>query len=412
MERTRVLHIITEMERGGAQLFTLFTVENLDHDRFDPYLLSNPRGILNGDAQKTLRERFLTVTSLVRPLSPLDDLKALFQIRNMVRRLNPEIVHTHSSKAGILGRWAAKLSAREVKLVHTVHGFAFSPFHGRFSNTVYKTLERLTAPITDLFLFVTDEDRKEAERLGLLKRSSWAIVRSIVGVERFRQAASRRKELREKMGIPLSTPVIGGLFPFKPQKDPLGFIEIANLVHQRLPQALFLVGGDGVLRREMERLIEELGLREWVRLWVGRRGRKSSFPSATPFSSPLSGRGFPRFLFRPWRVTPFPSPQASTERRNSFVKEGTAFSSLPGTTGRGPARFSNPSRTRPSERSFPRRRRRLWRASIPLRWSLSRRDSTKSFWKGVDNHLPLLYRKRWLRRVSPSLKGGIPFPNT
>ncbi|HPT00926.1 MAG TPA: glycosyltransferase [Candidatus Aminicenantes bacterium] len=321
MERTRVLHIITEMERGGAQLFTLFTVENLDNDRFDPYLLSNPRGILNGDAQKTLRERFLTVPSLVRPLSPLDDLKALFQIRNMVRSLNPEIVHTHSSKAGILGRWAAKLSAREVKLVHTVHGFAFSPFHGRFSNTVYKTLERLTAPITDLFLFVTDEDRKEAERLGLLKRSSWAIVRSIVGVERFRQAASRRKELREKMGIPLSTPVIGGLFPFKPQKDPLGFIEIANLVHQRLPQALFLVGGDGVLRREMERLIEELGLREWVRLLGWQERAEEFLPLCDTLLLPSLWEGLPQVLVQAMACNTIPVA-SSVNGTKELLREG------------------------------------------------------------------------------------------
>ena len=321
MERTRVLHIITEMERGGAQLFTLFTVENLDHDRFDPYLLSNPRGILNRDAQKTLRERFLTVPSLVRPLSPLDDLKALFQIRNMVRRLNPEIVHTHSSKAGILGRWAAKLSAREVKLVHTVHGFAFSPFHGRFSNTVYKTLERLTAPITDLFLFVTDEDRKEAERLGLLKRSSWAIVRSIVGVERFRQAASRRKELREKMGISLSTPVIGGLFPFKPQKDPLGFIEIANLVHQRLPQALFLVGGDGVLRREMERLIEELGLREWVRLLGWQERAEEFLPLCDTLLLPSLWEGLPQVLVQAMACNTIPVA-SSVNGTKELLREG------------------------------------------------------------------------------------------
>ena len=321
MERTRVLHIITEMERGGAQLFTLFTVENLDHDRFDPYLLSNPRGILNGDAQKTLRERFLTVPSLVRPLSPLDDLKALFQIRNIVRRLNPEIVHTHSSKAGILGRWAAKLSAREVKLVHTVHGFAFSPFHGRFSNNVYKTLERLTAPITDLFLFVTDEDRKEAERLGLLKRSSWAIVRSIVGVERFRQAASRRKELREKMGIPLSTPVIGGLFPFKPQKDPLGFIEIANLVHQRLPQALFLVGGDGVLRREMERLIEEYGLREWVRLLGWQERAEEFLPLCDTLLLPSLWEGLPQVLVQAMACNTIPVA-SSVNGTKELLREG------------------------------------------------------------------------------------------
>ncbi len=321
MERTRVLHIITEMERGGAQLFTLFTVENLDHDRFDPYLLSNPRGILNGDAQKTLRERFLTVPSLVRPLSPLDDLKALFQIRNMVRSLNPEIVHTHSSKAGILGRWAAKLSAREVKLVHTVHGFAFSPFHGRFSNNVYKTLERLTAPITDLFLFVTDEDRKEAERLGLLKRSSWTIVRSIVGVERFRQAASRRKELREKMGISLSTPVIGGLFPFKPQKDPLGFIEIANLVHQRLPQALFLVGGDGVLRREMERLIEELGLREWVRLLGWQERAEEFLPLCDTLLLPSLWEGLPQVLVQAMACNTIPVA-SSVNGTKELLREG------------------------------------------------------------------------------------------
>ena len=328
MKRARVLHIITEMERGGAQLFTLFTVENLDPLRFDPYLLSNPRGVLNGEAREALRERFLTVPSLVRPLSPLGDIGALLQILNLIRRLNPEIVHTHSSKAGVLGRWAAKLSGREVKLVHTVHGFAFSPFHGRFSNTVYKTLERLTAPLTDLFLFVTDEDRKEAERLGLLKRSSWTIVRSIVGVERFRQAAARREGLREKMGIPLSTPVVGGLFPFKPQKDPLGFIEIANLVHQRLPQALFLVGGDGVLRKEMEGLIEGYNLREWVHLLGWQERAEEFLPLCDALLLPSLWEGLPQVLVQAMacNVIPVASSVNGTKELLRDGRNGLLFS--------------------------------------------------------------------------------------
>ena len=123
--KTRVCHIITMLELGGAQQNTLYTVANLDPARFDPLLVSGSEGLLVEDARAAgVRAHF--VGSLKRDVSPMQDLAALAALTRLLRSERPDIVHTHSSKAGILGRWAASL-AGVPHIVHSIHGFGFNP---------------------------------------------------------------------------------------------------------------------------------------------------------------------------------------------------------------------------------------------------------------------------------------------
>ena len=127
-----VAHVITKLELGGAQLNTLHTVEHLDPTRFDALLLSGPGGVLKSRLSGT--GRFFEVPALGREVRLGRDIQALLQLLRFFRRLRPQIVHTHSSKAGILGRAAARL-ARVPVVVHTIHGFSFSRF-SRFSSAI------------------------------------------------------------------------------------------------------------------------------------------------------------------------------------------------------------------------------------------------------------------------------------
>ena len=102
-----VAHVITKLELGGAQQNTLFTVSHLDQTRYRPVLITGEPGILDAEARALPGVHFHQVPSLVRRIRPIEDISALLALTRLLARLRPKIVHTHSSKAGILGRWAA-----------------------------------------------------------------------------------------------------------------------------------------------------------------------------------------------------------------------------------------------------------------------------------------------------------------
>ena len=144
--KARVCHIITKLELGGAQQNTLYTVTHLDPARFEPILVTGREGILVEEARDSgLRAHF--VGSLDRDVSPVRDLVALAELTRLLRRERPDIVHTHSSKAGILGRWAATL-AGVPHIVHSIHGYGFNPGQPRLVREVYVAIERLTGRLT------------------------------------------------------------------------------------------------------------------------------------------------------------------------------------------------------------------------------------------------------------------------
>ena len=269
MDKTTVVHIITKLELGGAQQNTLFTVAHLDRDVYKPVLISGTEGILVEEAKQLTDVNVHFLSDLVREIKPLKDLRALIKIRRILKKIQTEvkrskvIVHTHSSKAGILGRWGARLAGIRL-IVHSVHGFSFNDYQPSLVRAFYILLERITAPITTVFVTVSGADREEGIRRGIFKKNDVTLIRSGIDIKQFCDLPNDRISLRGKLGLDQDTPVIAMVACFKPQKAPLDFVRVAKKVLDERSDALFYLVGDGELRPQLEKLIEELNLRDKV----------------------------------------------------------------------------------------------------------------------------------------------------
>lgn len=275
--RIVVAHIITKLELGGAQLNTLHTVEHLDLARFDAYLLCGPGGVLKSRLAET--ERFFEIPALGREIRPGRDIQALLQLLRLFKRFRPQVVHTHSSKAGILGRLAARLAHVPV-VVHTVHGFSFSPQQPFFQRHLYRLVERACRPLTDHFIFVSRSDMEQALRLKLVDppcpdaaapsrsdatRNGFSLIRSGFPLEKFRAAADAAA-VRAKYDLSPGCFVCGTIAPFKPQKGLLRLVDVAARVIASNPEVFFFIAGDGEQRPQLEAELRRRGIAANFRL--------------------------------------------------------------------------------------------------------------------------------------------------
>lgn len=261
-QRIRVVHIITKLELGGAQLNTLYTVDNLDRSSFDPHLLSGGGGILTRRIQG--QPHFTIIGNLIRPIRPWHDFRAFFQIRNELKKIQPQVVHTHSSKAGIIGRTAA-FSLKTPVIVHSVHGFSFSRFHGFWKRLFFKTAEKIASRFTDHFVFVSREDLETAKTMKWVN-SNYSLIRSGFPLEDFLTPRRFNTSLRKKFKIKTGDFVCGTMAPFKPQKGLHQLVETASLVLKKNRDVIFFVAGDGALRGQIEREIKRRQIDHHFRL--------------------------------------------------------------------------------------------------------------------------------------------------
>lgn len=256
-----VVHIITKMELGGAQRNTLYTVQHLDPQLFRVYLLTGPGGELLDEARACPGWRL--IPDMVRSVSPRRDFAALLQIRREIRRIMadapagaPVIVHTHSSKAGILGRWAAWLAGVRI-IVHSVHGFGFHDYQRRPVRLLYQVLERISARITTRFIVVSEANLRTGEAAGIFSNHDAVLIRSGIDIDAFAHPPADPQAVRRELGIWPDVPLITMVACFKPQKAPLDFVRACAVVHRRHPEACFLLAGDGELRAPIEAAVAE-----------------------------------------------------------------------------------------------------------------------------------------------------------
>ncbi len=268
-----VVHIITMLELGGAQENTLHTVAHLDRSRYAPQLVCGPGGLLDDEARALTDVPVHFIPELVRPVRPLTDLAAEARLRALLAPLaarGPVIVHTHSSKAGILGRRAAaRVRARPV--IHTIHGFGHAALGRGLLAAMARAAERRMARHTDAFISVSQAGIVEGRRLGLLGDRVARLVRSGIDVRVFAAADSLRSAARQELGIPADVPVAGMIACLKPQKAPVDFVDVAARVARARPDARFFIAGDGELRAAVEARIARHGLGDRLRLLGWRR---------------------------------------------------------------------------------------------------------------------------------------------
>ena len=256
--KSKVIHVITKLELGGAQKVTLMTLERLPRDRYELGLVTGPDGLLVDWATRIEGLEPVWMPSLIREVRPIQDLKALFSMLRLFRSEKPQIVHTHSSKAGILGRWAARLAGVPF-IFHTAHGFGFHDFQRPLVKRVYVWLERVTSKITTKLVVVSYANAEKGERNGVFQRGDWILCRDAISVTEFMQPGPRRQKLSE-WGIPNDKLVVGMIACLKPQKSPIDFVDVAARVLKENAQAHFVLAGDGELRPQVESRIEEHGI--------------------------------------------------------------------------------------------------------------------------------------------------------
>ncbi|MBI2069988.1 MAG: glycosyltransferase family 4 protein [Elusimicrobia bacterium] len=251
--KIRVLHLITKLEFGGAQQNTLYTVGHLNREGFDVHLVCGVGGYLDKEAlllPKGIQIHWLRF--MKRQIRPWWDLLALFELIVYLRRIRPDIIHTHSSKAGILGRWAAKLAGVPV-VIHTFHGFGFHDFQKPLTRSLLAFSERITGKITTQFVFVSKSNEEYAKRWNITAKEPPVLIRSGVALKSLDQlSADHRNKKRKELNLSTDALVVATVGNLKAQKNPEHYIELARRFknHASLPVFLFIGGWEGGGARE------------------------------------------------------------------------------------------------------------------------------------------------------------------
>jgi len=296
--RIRVLHPITRLIIGGAQENTMLTAQLLDNAEWDVTIISGPQTGVEGSLIETVQEQGIPLTlepTLVRELNPVKDLLAVFRLMRFMKQGGYTIVHTHSSKAGIVGRWAAKLAGVPV-IVHTVHGWAHHDRQHPLLRAYYILMEKLTLPITDKLIVVSALNIEKGLQDGIGNASDYVVIRSGIELDRFGHPQVAREVTRQTLGIPLDAPVVGTVTRLSPQKAPLDFVRAAGMVAKARPETYFVMVGDGPLRADVEALAAEVGIRDHLVLTGLRRDVPELMATFDLFALSSLWEGLPRVL--------------------------------------------------------------------------------------------------------------------
>jgi glycosyltransferase involved in cell wall biosynthesis len=294
----RVLHPITRLIVGGAQENTLYTAQGLNPSRFSVQVLAGPQTGSEGSLLAEASERGIKVIvmpELVREISPKNDFIAYKKLTFLLRDQQYMIAHTHSSKAGILGRLAAHRANTPI-ILHTVHGWSFHNKMHPGLRYMYIILERLAYRYSDAMIFVSRKDISQGIASQILSKENYYLVRSAIPLEKFNPYQYSTIDIRNQLSIPLDVPVLGNIGRFSTQKDPLSWIEVASLVHHALPDCRFLMVGDGPLKSQVEQAINNKGIAQRTILTGLRRDIPELLSAMDVFLITSLWEGLPRVI--------------------------------------------------------------------------------------------------------------------
>ncbi len=254
----RVAHVITRLIVGGAQENTIASVLGLrQKPGLEVSLISGPTSGPEGSLEPRVAQipGLLTIVpELVRPISPLQDWLALRKLTRLFREQRPDIVHTHSGKAGVLGRLAAHAAGVPI-IVHTIHGPSFGAFQGPLANFAFRAAERRAGRVTTHFVSVANAMTEQYLAAGIGVPEQYTRIFSGFDLEPFLNAKND-PALRAKLGIGPENFVIGKVARLFEHKGHLDLLIACSVVAEKFPDARILLVGDGVLRERLERLVQ------------------------------------------------------------------------------------------------------------------------------------------------------------
>jgi glycosyltransferase involved in cell wall biosynthesis len=251
----RICHVITKPELGGAQLSALNILSGLPKNKYEVSVVTSSKGLLFPEFKKLTSERIKTFFSpfLVRRVNPILDILALIHIWVIYIYNRFNIVHTHSSKAGIIGRWAALLAGVPV-IVHTVHGWSFNDYQGVVKKNFFILLEKITAKFTARIICVSSRDTRTALKYKIAPYDKLVFIKYGIPLNVFKKTSTPLSQKRKELGITNNDPVVGMIACLKPQKSPLDYIKACIKIYEEMPDVNFLLVGDGALKDKCREL--------------------------------------------------------------------------------------------------------------------------------------------------------------
>jgi glycosyltransferase involved in cell wall biosynthesis len=269
----RIIHIITRLILGGAQENTLITCKLLAQRGHDVTLITGPAIGPEGELfeqTKNQNYKVIVVDRLRRAINPYNDTVSYFQIKKQLQQLKPDIIHTHSAKAGILGRLAAnklKTQNSKLKIIHTIHGLAFHPYQSQWLNRFYINVEKYTAKRTDYFISVADAMTAQATVVGIGRPEQYVTAYSAIEEEDFLEpiGQERKTQFRQKYGVSEDAVVLVTIARLFMLKGHDYIIESAKELSKRFEKCAWLFVGDGNLANQYKQQVLESGLGEKIR---------------------------------------------------------------------------------------------------------------------------------------------------
>ena len=262
-KKIKLLHVITHLPIGGAQDNTLYTVELLNKDKYDISLSCNLNGELVSRAKKVKHLKLYDVPNLLREVSIINDIRAFLYLYKLIKKENFTIIHTHSSKAGFLGRIAAMLNKTPI-VIHTIHGFAFHDYMNSFKKNIFIYLEKLSAKWTHGLVTVSNLNKKKVVDLGIAPIEKLKNIYSGIDLTLF--INEKNDQFRKELNLDSNHLLLGSVGRLSNQKDPITMIEAFSIVSKKFPNAHLTLVGDGELRDEILIKIDQLQLNGRVHL--------------------------------------------------------------------------------------------------------------------------------------------------
>lgn len=258
----RVLHIITRMIVGGAQENTLLSVEGLDAmPEYDVSLVSGIDKGKEGELLSRAREttNLIVLPEMSRSINPFSDLVAFWKLYTLIKKGRYHIVHTHSSKAGVLGRLAAWL-ARTPIIVHTLHSLVFHDYQPWLVNRAWWLAKKICAPVTDFYVSVSEIIVKKALAAGIAEPERFRTIYSGMELDWFLNAKFDAEAVKREFGIPLDAPVVGKIARLFGLKGHDQLMDAAPDIVRRVPNVRFFLIGDGVLLEHLQKRASGYGI--------------------------------------------------------------------------------------------------------------------------------------------------------
>jgi glycosyltransferase involved in cell wall biosynthesis len=291
-----VVHVITRLTVGGSSENTVSIIEELERFGYASTLVLGPQS--EGPTVEDARRRGCRVVELdglVREVSPARDVAAVLQLYRLFRRLRPAIVHTHTSKAGFVGRFAAWLAGVPA-VIHQPHGHIFYGYWSRPRTAMFVALERLAAHWTDTMIALTPREIEEHVERRIGQARQYAVVPSGVPTRALREGAATRPEARARLGLPANAYVVAGVGRLVPIKGfDLLVGALAELVAQ-VPDAHVVLIGDGVERGALQAQAAALGVSDRLHITGAVGDVTRLLPGADVLAAPSRNEGMGRVL--------------------------------------------------------------------------------------------------------------------